>query len=407
MNTATESPTPSIYDVFRHGQTTSAKPIDLTIGNPHLKPPRCYYDALDEVVRELKEAPGNGHGYATGTDPFGLCARIAEDLTSRFGAAFSGSEILPTVGATCALDIAVKTLASYGQARPAEFVMVAPHFVEYVNIVRGNGAKPVVAESGPDFRIDVESIAAAIGPHTRALILNSPNNPTGRIYSEESLRALADALEAKNREFGIRVAVIEDAVYESIVFGGRRAPSMIPFYPTLLRVNSYSKSLSISGERLGYLAVHPGFLPDEARTDFVAALNLNMRMRVVHAPLLQQRIVARMPLHGLVDIEAYHRNVERLHLTLNALGFGVGRPEGTFYLWAVLPDEFRSEAEFRALAFEGPSPLLYLPGTLFGGDAYARCVRFSTCAPFAEIERACVRLREIVEARRPNSGATP
>ena len=142
-------------------------------------------------------------------------------------------------------------------------------------------------------------------------------------------------------------------------------------------------------------------------TDFVAALNLNMRMRVVHAPLLQQRIVARMPLHGLVDIEAYHRNVERLHLTLNALGFGVGRPEGTFYLWAVLPDEFRSEAEFRALAFEGPSPLLYLPGTLFGGDAYARCLRFSTCAPFAEIERACVRLREIVEARRPNSGATP
>lgn len=414
MNTAPAAPSPSIYDVFRLGRTDGATPIDLTIGNPHLKPPACYYEALEATVRELRELPENGHGYVTSGDPFGFCRNIATDLSQRFGAPFAAKDILPTVGATGAIDVILKTIVRPavdvgrpGSAArlPDEVVVVAPYFVEYLNLVRGNGAVPVVVESTSDFQLDVPRIAAAIGPRTRAILVNSPNNPTGRIYSEDSLKELAVALESKNREFGIRVVAIEDAVYDTIVFGNRDVPSMVPHYGCLVRVNSYSKSLSLSGERLGHLAVHPDFAPDEQRAEFVADLNLNMRMRVVHAPLLQHRVVARMPVRCLVDVEAYHRNVDRLHLTLSSLGFGVGRPEATFYLWAVLPEEFESEEEFRRLAHDGPSPLHYLPGALFGGQAYRRCVRFSTCVPFSEIERACARLHEISEARRQTSGA--
>lgn len=419
---ATDSTTPapkapklasSVYDVFRHGHVEGTTPINLTIGNPHLKPPASYYAALDEVVRELKESSGNGHGYTTKDDPYGLCQALASDLSARFGGDFQKSDILLTVGATGALDIILKTLVrpAVDPAQPwrqpralDEVIVIAPYFVEYLNLIQGNGGLPVVVPSNAEFGLDPAAIERAITPNTRAILVNSPNNPTGRIYPEESLRRLADVLEAKNREIGHRIVVIEDSVYDAIVFTPRPAPSLIPHYPTLIRVNSYSKSLSLAGERLGYLAVHPGFASADERRDLVAALGLNMRIRVVQAPLMQHRIVAKMPLHGHVDVEVYHRNVERLHLTLTSLGYRVHRPEGTFYLWAVLPDSFSSELEFRELAFDSTSPLLYLPGTLFGGDAYDRCVRFSACVPFSEIERACHRLLEISDIRHSSIG---
>ena len=403
----------SVYDVFRHGHVEGSTPINLTIGNPHLKPPASYYQALDEVVRELKESCGNGHGYTTQDDPYGLCQALASDLSARFGKDFRNSDILLTVGATGALDIIFKTLIrpAVDPAKPTqpvraldEVIVIAPYFVEYLNLIQGNGGLPVVVPSDADFGLDPEAIRQAITPRTRAILVNSPNNPTGRIYPEESLRRLAQVLEEKSREIGQRIVVVEDSVYDAIVFTSRPAPSLIPHYPTLIRVNSYSKSLSLAGERLGYLAVHPGFAPADERRDLVGALSLNMRIRVVQAPLLQHRVVAKMPLHGHVDIEAYRRNVERLHLTLSTLGYRVHRPEGTFYLWAVLPDAFESESEFRERAFDSTSPLLYLPGTLFGGEAYARCVRFSACVPFSEIERACHRLLEISDLRNSSIG---
>lgn len=413
MSPAATGASPSVYDVFRHGHAKGSTPIDLTIGNPHLKPPSCYYSALEDSLRELRDMPGNGHGYMTSHDPFGLCRNVAADLEARFGAPFKAEDVLLTVGATGAIDVALKTLIRPAidvsrpdsPARtPDEVIVVAPYFVEYLNIIRGNGARPVAVPATDDFRLDVEGIARAVGPRTRAILVNTPNNPTGRVYCEDSLRRLSEALLRKGEVHGRRIVVIEDAVYESIVFTDESAPSMIPHYPALIRVNSYSKSLSLSGERLGHLAVHPGFAPEEERRKFLADLNLNMRMRVVHAPLLQHRAVARMPLHGLVDVAAYRRNVELLHRTLASLGFGVHSPEGTFYLWAVLPPEFETEEEFRALAMTGPSPLLYLPGALFGGEAYRRCVRFSACSSYPVIEKACRRLHEILEARRISTG---
>lgn len=387
----------SVFDVFSHGRQEGIHPIDLTIGNPHLKPPACYYEALEETIREMREEPGNPHGYATREDPFGLGVAVAQNLTDRYALAFRGSDVLATVGATGALDVILKTLLRHDAQtdEPDEVLVIAPFFVEYLNLVAANGGKAVVVPSTSHFQLDIDALAKAVTPRTRAIIVNSPNNPTGTIYCDASLRRLSEMLEAKSREMGHRIVVIEDAVYESLVFTPGPSPSMVPHYPYLVRVNSYSKSLGIAGERLGHLTVHPGFGTAQERAEFVAAMKLNMRIRVVHAPLLQHRVVAKLPQEGLINKDAYRRNVERLHLTLSALGFGVDRPQGTFYLWAKLPELVASETEFRAVAQSGAAPLLYLPGTLFGGDAYSRCVRFCTCVPYEEIERACARLHEI------------
>jgi aspartate aminotransferase len=387
----------SVYDVFCHGRQEGVHPIDLTIGNPHLKPPACYYEALEATLREMREEAGNPHGYATREDPFGLGVAVARNLSDRYDLPFRGSDVLATVGATGALDVLLKTLLRHdAQAEgPDEVLVIAPFFVEYLNLVAANGGKAVVVPSTDRFQLDIDALEKAVTPRTRAIIVNSPNNPTGAIYCEESLRKLSEMLETRSREIGQRIVVVEDAVYESLVFTPEPAPSMVPHYPYLVRVNSYSKSLGIAGERLGHLTVHPGFGTAQERSEFVAAMKLNMRIRVVHAPLLQHRVVAKLPQQGLTDVDAYRRNVERLHLTLSSLGFGVDRPQGTFYLWATLPAHVGSELEFRDVAQSGAAPLLYLPGILFGGDAYSRCVRFCTCVPYEEIERACARLHEI------------
>ncbi len=406
---------PSVYDHFLHGRREGTTPIDLSIGNPHLKPPACYYQAMTNVLREIQETPGNGHGYSVGEDPFGLCQALATDLSVRFDVPFRKADILMTVGATGALDVILKTLIrptvdvlnpKAPTRRPDEILVIAPYFVEYLNLIQGNGATPVIVPSGTDFGLDIDAIENAITSRTRAILINSPNNPTGVIYSEESLQDLAFVLETKNLERKLPIAVIEDAVYDSILFTDEPTPSMIPHYPHLFRVNSYSKSLGLAGERLGYLAMHPNFAPVNERQQTVEALNLNQRMRVVHAPLLQHRVVARLPLHGLTNVEVYRRNLERLHMTLSVLGFEVQRPQGTFYLWAMLPSQIASEIDFRQLVQEGQNPLLYLPGALFGGKAYSRFVRFSVCVPYEQVERACQRLRELFATSHSDSGST-
>lgn len=395
-STMSPPPAPSVYDVFGHGHIEGVEPINLTIGNPHLKPPAAYFQAMEEVIAELRNMPGNGHGYVTQRDPFGLCQTLAKELQRKSQVAFQASDVLITVGATGALDIILKTLLQNNpSSAPGEVIVIAPYFVEYLNLIQGNGGKAVVVPTGEGFHLDIPAIANAITPATRGIIVNSPNNPTGCIYDASELAFLAAVLEQKTLDSGNPIVVIEDSVYDSILFGNDPVPSLIPLYPALIRVNSFSKSLSLAGERLGYLAVHPGFPHPGGRAAFLEQLNLCMRARVVHAPLLQHRIVAKMPFHGLTDMDAYRKNVLHLYGTLVDLGFSVMPPQGTFYLWAIVPPPFSSELEFRELAHQGATPLLYLPGVMFGGSDYHRCLRFAVCVPFETVEKACQRLREI------------
>ena len=403
--------TQSAYDALRRALPNGCTPINLALGIPHLKPPPSYYRAMAEVAKEVRESPVNSHGYLTTGDPFGLCKSLARQLEARLDLPFHPTDILVTAGATGALDTILETLTSSRnsqkwsksrQTSPMDILVIEPHSVEYLNIIRSHGARAVPVPASPNFDLDCRAIADAITPRTRAILINSPNNPTGTIYPRESLEQLSAILLEHSAILGHKIALIEDAVYESIVFTGIPPPSAMPFYPQAFRIDSFSKSLGLGAERLGYLAVHPEYAKTRERSRLIDDLNLSQRIRSAQAPALQHRIVARMTSHGPPDLERYRQNLTRLHLTLSMLGFGVRRPQATFYLWAELPPVFATEPDFHQIAKRGPSPLMYLPGRLFGGESHARHIRFATCVPWSEIERACTRLHEIVAAARPD-----
>lgn len=398
---AADDSTTSIYDVFRQPQGKNSNPINLTVGNPNLPPPKEYYTAMDEVLGEIRNQKWNGHGYMVEQDPFGLCQKISTHLKQQFGALFESQDVGITVGATGALDVISKTLLDPNgpcsqRGDNPEVLILAPYFVEYINIIQSNGGVPVIVHTNTEYGLDLQKIEAAINPQTKMIWINSPNNPTGSIYSQNELTALAKIVSRKEKQFDKPIYIVEDAVYDTIHFRGERVPSLVPLHPHLFRVNSWSKSLSLSGERIGYFAMHPDIGSVAQRTTLRDALFLNMRMRVVHAPLLQHRILARLPADCATDIHYYQRNIETLYQCLKQLNFRVVAPQGTFYLWALLPEQFANETQFRTLVMNGDEPLLYLPGFLFGGKKYNRCVRFSACVPFAEIERACAKLEDAV-----------
>ena len=391
----------SIYDVFRQSRSENIHPINLTVGNPNLPPPPEYYEAMTEVMTEITSQKWNAHGYVVEEDPFGLCVKIADHLNTRFRSQFDSRDVGITVGATGALDVICKTVLDPDgpcsqMGKGNEVIILAPYFVEYTNIIEANGGVPVAVHTNEKAGLDLEAIEAALGPNTRMMLVNSPNNPTGTIYSAAELSALAQLVSRKEKEFGTTVYLIEDAVYDTIHFAEEPVPSLVDLHPRLFRVNSWSKSMSLSGERIGYFAMHPNIGADANRLALREALFLNMRMRVVHAPLFQHRILARLPVDCVTDIAYYRRNIETLYHCLKELGFGVNPPMGTFYLWSVLPEHFSDEEAFRPLAMSGDNPLLYLPGAIFGGNHYHRCVRFSACVAYEEIERACDKLRHVV-----------
>ena len=391
----------SIYDVFRQHHRENSRPINLTVGNPNLPPPAEYYDAMNAVLKDISSQQWNGHGYMVEADPFGLCKKISNGLSDQFRVNFDSQDVLITVGATGALDVISKTvLDPAGPCATAvednEVIIMAPYFVEYINIVEANGGVPVVVHTDATFHLDFAAIEASIRPRTKMIWINSPNNPTGTVYSENELAQLARIVAQKEKAFGTRIYIVEDAVYDTIYFDKGEVPSLVNLHPRLFRVNSWSKSLSLSGERIGYFATHPEIGDVSERAALRDALFLNMRMRVVHAPLLQHRIIARLPFGCVTDIDYYRRNIETLHGCIDSLGFKVMPPQGTFYLWATLPTQFEDESQFRQLAMHGNEPLLYLPGFLFGGNLYRRCVRFTACVGYSEIERACGRLKEII-----------
>lgn len=399
QKTLTEQ-TVSIYDVFRGEKRDGYKPINLTIGNPNLKPPALYYQAMREVLDELESAEWNKQGYIVDEDPFGLCRKVAQKLSADYKLNFNKRDIVITVGATGAIDVILKTLLEIEGCDPllepvGEVIIIAPYFVEYINMVKSNNGRAIIVYSNEQYGLDIEEIETSITEYTKAIIINSPNNPTGKVYSREELKQLAEVLQKKNREYGISISVIEDSVYDTIVFSEKTVPSILPYYSFVFKVNSYSKSMSLSGERIGYFAIHPDFGKGGSCEWLRTALHLNMRMRVVHAPSLQHRVLAKLPENCITNIDYYRENIETLHACLKNIGYNSDVPAGTFYLWVSLPEHYKGEERFREIAQAGNAPLLYLPGVLFGGERYKNCVRFSCCVSNDTIQQACSKLNEI------------
>ena len=412
----------SIYQIFSGLNLKDKCPIDLTIGNPNVKPPKEYYAIFEDVIKEIKKSDKNEHGYLSANGYRNLRSRIKEKLSSKFSAEFDSDHILMTVGATNAIDVVLKTVieppiqfdqnyrpflssgVSAGNhknnLRLDEIIIIAPYFIEYVNLIKNNLGIPVVVPSDNNFDINIAAIKENINRKTKAIIINSPNNPTGKIYSETKIKALASALRSKNEELDICICVIEDHVYDNIVCSGKSVCSIIPYYDNVFYINSYSKSLSLAGDRLGYIAVHPFFKGAKWRT-LLSCMSLNIRAKVVNAPHFQQRVISRLDPDLTVGIRQYADRINYFAAALKELNFQFTKPEGAFYFWVKLPDSFRSEKEFRHFAFRGNDPLLYLPGEMFGGKKYNRYIRLSISTSDHEISRAIEKLKRIENYSQP------
>jgi aspartate aminotransferase len=346
--------------------------FDFSLGNPNFPPPEAVRDAVTAVLRE--DEPVFVHGYMSNAGFPDVREAVARSLNRAHGTSFSADNIIMSVGAAGGLNVALKTLLNPGD----EVIVFAPYFVEYGNYA-GNydGELVVVPANAPDFQPDAEKLAAAVTAKTKAVILNSPNNPTGVVYSEESLKKLAAVLDAKRKELGTSIYIISDEPYRELAYDGAVVPYVTKYYRNTLVCYSWSKSLSLPGERIGYIAI-PSEL-DEYELIFDAASIATRVLGFVNAPSLMQRAVAKC-LDEKTDVGAYDANRRLLYGGLTDCGFDCVFPQGAFYLWMKTPC---GDREFIAAAKK--YNILLVPGTSFACPGY---VRIAYCVAKATIENA-------------------
>lgn len=332
--------------------------FDFSLGNPNLEPPGVFRTTLKELI-EL-EPPGC-HGYMPNNGYPEVRKAIADYLCTEQGVSISAAEMVMTCGAAGGLNVILKALLDAGD----EVLTPTPHFVEYGFYVGNHGGVLKPVPTNADFTLDLAAISGAVTPRTKAILINSPNNPTGQIYSEESLRALGRLLDEKGKAFGRTIYLIADEPYRKVVYDGVRVPSVFGCYGESIMTTSYSKDISIPGERIGFIAVNPAATHKES---LLAAMALTNRiLGFVNAPALMQRVIARM--QGVsVDISAYARKRDLLCTGLQEAGYDFVKPPGTFYLFPQTP--IADDVEFvRALQKE---LILVVPGSGFGGPGHFR-----------------------------------
>ena len=356
---------------------------DFSLGNPSVEPPKQVKEAIIETLNE--DAPNFVHGYMNNSGYEEVRERIAQSLNRRFDTKFSQNNIIMTVGAAGGLNVALKTLLDPGD----EVIAFAPYFGEYNNYVANfDGVMVVVPADVPSFQLDLETFAKKITAKTKAVIVNNPNNPTGVVYSEKVLQDLAKVLEDKQTEFGTDIYLISDEPYRELVYGGVEVPYVTKYYANTIVGYSYSKSLSLPGERIGYLV-----LPDEMADaeDVIGAANVATRiLGFVNAPSLQQLTIARC-LDAKVDVEIYDKNRRLLVDSLRKFGFECASPDGAFYLFVkTLEDDDKA---FVARAKE--EHLLLVPGSSFACPGY---VRIAYCVDYDMIERSLPAFERLAES---------
>ncbi|MBU4229975.1 MAG: pyridoxal phosphate-dependent aminotransferase [Proteobacteria bacterium] len=340
---------------------------DFSLGNPDLPPPAQYKEAVQKVT--ATEGPG-AHGYmANNGYPF-VREAVAKQIGAEQGMAVSQDDILMTVGAAGGLNVTMKALLDPGD----EVIILAPFFVEYNFYVDNHGGVTKIVNTAVDFSLDLPAIGAAITPKTKAIIINSPNNPTGQIYSAAELAGLAEVLARAAQT----IYLISDEPYRKIVYDNLVVPSIFKAYQNSLIVSSYSKDLSLPGERIGYIAVHPEI---EGKSQLLGAMTLaNRILGFVNAPALMQRVVAE--LQGItVDCTVYARRRELFCKVLSEAGYEFVPPKGAFYMFPKSP--IGDDAKFVGLLAE--EKILGVPGRGFGMEGY---FRLAFCVEDAVISRS-------------------
>ena len=354
---------------------------DFSLGNPNIPAPEKVRESIVRIATETD--PMELHGYMSNSGYPEVRAAVAESLNRRFGTGFNENNIIMTVGAAGGLNVLLKTLLNPGD----EVLVFAPYFLEYGNYVSNfDGVlKAIPARPEDNFQPSAEALRGAITPKTKALILNNPNNPTGVVYAEETIQALAAVLEEKQKELGTSIYIISDEPYRELAYDGADVPYLTKFYRNTLVGYSWSKSLSLPGERIGYIVI-PSEV-DDAQLIFDAAVIANRILGYVNAPSLQQRLVAEC-LDEQTDVAAYDQNRKALYEGLTACGFDCVYPAGAFYLWMKTPigdDKAFSDAAKKY-------NILVVPGTSFACPGY---VRIAYCVSHDMILRSLPAFRKL------------
>ena len=343
--------------------------FDLSLGNPVIEPPEEVRKALIESARD--ESHGL-HRYMPNAGLADVRAVIAESLSPECKVELSANDVVMVCGAAGGLNITLKTLLDPGD----EVIIFAPYFVEYIFYADNHGGKAVAVPTLDDFRLNFEALQNALNEKTKAVIINSPNNPTGVLYSRQELQELARVLKAHSDKLGKAVYLISDDPYKKITFDGVEAPNIMEFYQDSIYITSHSKDIALPGERIGFLAVHPQC--ESAGLLMAGLIFCNRVLGFVNAPALIQRVVKQV--QGVtVDVEQYRRKRDYLYNELTRIGYQVVKPQGAFYFFPKSPLE--DEVEFvKKLADE---KVLVVPGRGFGLPGY---FRISYCLPDSVIE---------------------
>ena len=364
----------AIRMMFEEGNRLRAKygadkVFDFSLGNPSVPAPDSVREAIIELVNTTD--PTVLHGYMSNAGFEDVRQTIAESLNRRFDTKFSAKNLIMTVGAASGLNVILKTILNPGE----EVIVFAPYFLEYGAYVRNYDG--VLVEISPDtttFQPNLAEFEQKITPKTKAVIVNTPHNPTGVVYSEETIRKLSAILEAKQKEFGTVIYLISDEPYRELAYDGVEVPYLTKYYNNTVVGYSYSKSLSLPGERIGYLVI-----PDEAdgSEELISAATIaNRTLGCVNAPSLIQKVVAKC-VDAKTDLAAYDKNRQALYNGLKDCGFECIKPQGAFYLFVKSPVE-----DEKAFCEAGKKyNILMVPGSSFACPGYVRlayCVSYET-----------------------------
>ena len=367
-----------IREIFEFGKQRAQEVgkenvFDFSLGNPSVNPPRIVADTLAELVREEDQTAL--HGYTSAQGDLSVRRAIADYIRTAHGAEADPDFIYMTCGAAASLTITLSALCNEGD----EVITFAPYFTEYKVFTETAGASLVALDSDPDtFQIDFDLLDKAVCEKTAAVLVNSPNNPSGVVYGEETVKRLAKLLEEKSAQFGRTIYLITDEPYRELVYGGVKVPYLTNYYPHTIVCYSYSKSLSLPGERIGYIFVNPA--AKDAKSLYLAVCGAGRALGYVCAPSLFQKLIARC--QGVTsDVSVYERNRDTLAGALRGYGFRCVQPDGAFYLFVKSPEPDAYAFCERAKKYN----LLLVPGDDFGCKGY---VRIAYCVSHEMIERS-------------------
>ena len=355
---------------------------DFSIGNPYFEPPKKVVAKLREIVNSDELGT---HKYMDNAGFQDVRQKVADDVNKDIIKPISHEHVMMTVGAAGGMNVIMRTILDPGQ----EVIIIAPYFAEYIFYIKNHNGVPVVVSADPNtFEPDLKLLEASITEKTRAVIINSPNNPSGVIYSESMLKDLAEIVERKEKEIGHEIFVISDEPYKALIYDNVKAPNVHNIFKNSLIVNSYSKSLGLAGERIGYIAMNSKI--EDAKMLMSGFSFANRTLGFVNAPALWQKVIADS-LDDSVDIKEYEKRRDVLYNHLKSIGFEMVKPDGAFYLFPKAMIEDDVEFVMEAKKYN----LLLVPGSGFGYPGY---FRISYCVDMQMIERSLPAFTKLAES---------